>query len=79
VELSHRADIAPDGKLAPEWRELFERYPDRFMLGSGTYNNDFWFRYGLILAQAREWLRQLRPALAERIAHENARDLFARH
>jgi len=79
VELSHRADIAPDGKLAPEWRELFERYPDRFMLGSGTYNNDFWFRYGLTLAQAREWLRQLRPALAERIAHENARDLFARH
>jgi len=78
VELSHRTDIAPDGKLAPEWRQLFERYPDRFMLGSGTYNNDFWFRYGLALSQVREWLRQLPPTLAERIAHQNARDLFAR-
>ena len=79
AELSHRADIAPDGELTQEWRHLFERFPDRFMLGSGTYNNDFWFRYGLTLAQARRWLRQLPPALAERIAHQNARDLFARH
>jgi hypothetical protein len=78
AELSQRADIAPDGQLAPEWRDLFERFPDRFMLGSGTYNNEFWFRYSLTLALAREWLRQLRPALAERIAHQNALDLFAR-
>jgi len=78
AELSHRADIAPDGQLAPEWRKLFERFPDRFMLGSGTYNNQFWFRYSHTLALAREWLRQLQPALAERIAHQNALDLFAR-
>lgn len=79
AELSHRADIAPDGKLAPEWRELFERFPDRFMLGSGTYNNQFWFRYSHTLANAREWLRQLPPALAQRIAHQNALDLFSRY
>jgi hypothetical protein len=78
AELSHRADIAPDGKLAPEWRDLFERFPDRFMLGSGTYNNDFWFRYSITLERSRDWLRQLRPALAERIAHQNALDLFTR-
>ena len=78
AELSHRADIAPDGQLAPEWRALFERFPDRFMLGSGTYTNDFWFRYNLTLSRTREWLRQLRPALAERIAHQNALDLFTR-
>lgn len=78
AELSHRADIAPDGQLAPEWRNLFERFPDRFMFGSGTYTNDFWFRYNLTLTRTREWLRQLRPALAERIAHQNALDLFAR-
>lgn len=78
VELSHRTDIAPDGQIAPEWRNLFERFPDRFMYGSGTYNNDFWFRYNLTLTRAREWLRQLRPALAERIANQNALDLFAR-
>lgn len=79
AELSLRVDIAPDGQLAPEWRRLFERFPDRFMLGSGTYNNEFWFKYGLTISLAREWLRQLRPELANRIAHQNALDLFARH
>src|SRR4030066_492041 len=78
AELSHRADIAPDGQLAPEWRNPFERFPDRFMLGSCTYTNDFWFRYNLTLSRTREWLRQLRPALAERIAHQNALHPFSR-
>ncbi|MEJ2123102.1 MAG: amidohydrolase, partial [Alphaproteobacteria bacterium] len=37
VDLSLRAkDIAPGGKLDPSWRGLFERYPDRFMIGSDT-------------------------------------------
>jgi len=78
AELSHRADIAPDGKLAPEWRDLFERFPDRFMIGSGTYNNDFWYRYGHTLELNREWLRQLPPTLADRIAFQNALDLLTR-
>lgn len=78
AELSHRADIAPDGQLAPEWRALFERYPDRFMIGSGTYSNEFWTRYRQTLALNRRWLRQLPPELAERIAYRNALDLFAR-
>lgn len=78
AELSHRADIAPDGQLAPEWRTLFERYPDRFMVGSGTYSNEFWSRYRQTLALNREWLSQLPPELAERIAHRNALDLFSR-
>lgn len=78
TELSHRADVAPDGKLAPEWRALFERYPDRIMVGSGTYSNEFWSRYRQTLALNRAWLRQLPPELAERIAYRNALDLFAR-
>jgi len=78
VELSHRADIAPNGQLAAEWRELFERYPDRFMVGSGTYNNEFWYRYGHTLELNREWLRQLPPKLGERIAFQNALDLLTR-
>ena len=76
AELSHRADIAPDDELAPQWRALFERFPDRFMIGSGTYNNEFWYRYGITLRLNRNWLRQLPPNLAERIAYRNALDLF---
>ena len=76
AELSHRADIAPGDELAPEWRALFERFPHRFMIGSGTYNNEFWYRYGITLRLNRNWLRQLPPQLAERIAYRNALDLF---
>lgn len=76
AELSHRADIAPNGKLAPDWLALFERHPDRFMIGSGTYRNDLWYQYRFILASHRRWLQQLPPALAERIGNQNARKLF---
>lgn len=76
AELSHRADIAPNGEVAPEWLALFERHPERFMIGSGTYRNELWYQYRFILASHRRWLRQLPPALAERIAHQNARALF---
>lgn len=78
VELSHRGDIAPNGQLDPVWLDLFSRFPDRFMIGSGTYNNEFWYRYGQTLELNREWLRQLPPPLAERIAYRNALELFSR-
>ena len=37
-ELSYRSGITDGGgKLTAEWRGLFERYPDRFLLGSDTW------------------------------------------
>ena len=42
-ELSYRGGIVDgSGKLTPEWRALFERYPDRFLLGSDTWINERW-------------------------------------
>ncbi len=36
-ELSYRPGlICGDGKLCPEWRALFLKYPSRFMIGSDT-------------------------------------------
>ncbi len=50
-ELSYRGGITDDGgKLTPEWRALFERYPDRFLIGSDTWTNDRWASYGDIIA-----------------------------
>ncbi len=38
-ELSYRSGITGEGgKLTPEWRGLFEKYPDRFLLGSDTWD-----------------------------------------
>jgi hypothetical protein len=77
-ELSYRGGITDGaGKLTPEWRGLFERYPDRFLLGSDTWINERWASYGDIMATYRAWLGQLSPAIAARIAHGNARALFA--
>ena len=77
-ELSYRAGITDgNGQLTPEWRRLFERYPERFLLGSDTWIAQRWDSYGEILAEYRGWLAQLPPAIATRIAHGNAEALFA--
>ena len=77
TELSHRLDVAPDGQLDPAWRALFLRHPSRFMVGSGTYNNEFWYQYRYRMGWFRDWLAQLPPELAERIAWRNALEFFS--
>jgi hypothetical protein len=77
-ELSYRSGITgAGGALTPEWRAMFERYPDRFLLGSDTWISERWASYGTIIAEYRGWLKQLPPAVAKQIAHGNARRLFA--
>ena len=59
-ELSYRSGITDGaGKLTAEWRTLFERYPDRFLLGSDTWVLERWASYGEIMASYRAWLAQL--------------------
>jgi hypothetical protein len=77
-ELSYRSGITGGGgRLTPEWRALFERYPDRFLLGSDTWIDQRWASYGDIMAAYRAWLVQLPPEIAAKIARGNARALFA--
>ena len=76
-ELSYRYGITGgDGKLTSDWRNLFARYSDRFLLGSDTWINQRWESYGEIMAGYRAWLAQLPPKTAAQIAHGNARALF---
>ncbi len=76
-ELSYRGGITEGGgKLSTEWRELFARYSDRFLIGSDTWINERWFSYDGIIKTYREWLVQLPDAQARRIAHGNAERLF---
>jgi hypothetical protein len=77
-ELSYRSGIvAGDGRLTEEWRRLFTRFPDRFLVGSDTWINERWSSYSAIMAQYRSWLSQLPDETAKKIAHGNARALFA--
>ena len=77
-ELSYRGGIVDGaGKLTTEWRALFEKYPDRFLLGSDTWVPERWASYGEIIAGYRAWLAQLSPKSAAQIANGNAKALFA--
>ena len=76
-ELSYRDGITgPDGRLSETWRRLFERYPDRFLVGSDTWTNSRWQEYEAIIAGYRAWLAQLPRDVAEKIAFRNAERLF---
>ncbi len=78
-ELSYRHGITgAGGELSPAWRRLFERYPDRFLIGSDTWINERWASYPAIMAGYRAWLAQLPRDVAEQIAFRNAERLFGR-
>jgi hypothetical protein len=75
-ELSYRYDVTQDGRLAPEWRALFLRFPGRFVVGSDTWINGRWAQYAEIMAYYRGWLAELPPDVAAAIAHRNGERLF---
>jgi len=76
-ELSYRYGITDgSGRLSAEWKSLFEKYPDRFLIGSDTWINERWDSYGSIMGGYRQWLAQLAPEVAEKIAFRNGERLF---
>lgn len=78
-ELSYRYGITEaDGKLSTAWRQLFNKYPDRFLIGSDTWINQRWASYTQLMGEYRDWLKQLPPEVAEKIAFRNAERLFRR-
>lgn len=77
VDISIREyEIAPNGQLDPEWRELFIKHSDRVTIGSDTWVNSQWDNYESIIAFDRNWLAQLPAEIATKIAHGNAQRLF---
>ena len=76
-ELSYRSGITEaNGQLSAEWRQLFQRHSDRFLIGSDTWIDERWFAYDDIIKGYRDWLAQLPDDQAKRIAHGNAERLF---
>jgi hypothetical protein len=76
VEISHRGDVAPKGKLSPQWRELMMLYPDRLLLGTGTYSSEYWYQFRYNLGSYRKWIQDLPADVAHMIAYENGLRLF---
>src|SRR5439155_5468475 len=65
VELALRTDVAPDGTLDLEWRALFVRHPDRFMVGTDTWTTSRWESVRPATAAVQRWLLQLPRDVAE--------------
>lgn len=76
IELSHRHDATPQGNLNPDWRELILNHADRVLVGTGTYNADYWYQYRTILSNHRQWLSGLPEEVALKVAYLNGEGLF---
>jgi hypothetical protein len=74
--------------LLPEWRELIEAFPERFMVGSDPVwpvekldswdePDTGWQQYGRFINFHREWIDQLPPGLARKLRLDNALNFFA--
>jgi hypothetical protein len=76
VELALRTDVAPGGTLDPEWKALFLRHPDRFLVGTDTWVTSRWEAVRPASAAVQQWLQQLPREVAEKIAYGNGDRLF---
>ncbi len=73
TEVSFRADhINGVEGIEPDWKALFLKYPDRFMIGSDTHLPERWADYANLIAEHRQWLDHLPPDVARAIAYDNA-------
>jgi hypothetical protein len=76
ADLAFRSDHGASGKVDPAWREAFLEFPDRFMVGTDTYVAERWHYLFEHARWSREWLADLPPDVAERIAWKNGEALF---
>lgn len=76
VELAIRDSIGADGALSAEWRALFVRRADRFLVGTDTYTMSRWERMPEILGNVRRWLNTLPRPVAEKLAWRNGVKLY---
>ncbi|MFZ6642697.1 amidohydrolase family protein [Undibacterium sp. TC4M20W] len=75
-ELSFRSDLEQNGGLNPQWKRLFLRYPDRFVLGTDTWVTSRWDDVPQLMAFYRRMLSDLPADVAERIAYKNGLAMF---
>lgn len=78
ADLAFRSDQSSGGKVADDWRKVFEEFPDRFMVGTDTFAPERWYYVKEHAEFSRTWLSSLPRELAERIAYRNAEDMLTR-
>ena len=72
------ADVDTNGTLKPLWKQLFEDYPDRFVLGTDTGEVSY-AKYAQLVLRWRTILDQVSAPTRTKIAHANAERLLTEH
>ncbi|MFM2121101.1 MAG: hypothetical protein RL722_2569 [Pseudomonadota bacterium] len=73
ADLAYRSDPgSSSGSVDGAWREAFEEFPTRFMVGTDTFTPERWHAIAPHASTSRAWLAALPPALAAGIASKNA-------
>lgn len=74
-DLAFRTEHHSGATVDPEWKKLFVKFPDRFMVGTDTFAPERWYYVQEHAKSARTWLKALPADLADRIAYRNAEAL----
>ena len=75
-DLAFRTDHGSGGKVGPEWKAVFLEFPDRFMVGTDSFTPERWPYVVEHANWSRGWMKDLPPAVAERIVYKNGEAVF---
>ena len=79
TDLAFRSEHAHSGRVDDDWRSLFAAFPDRVMVGTDTFTPERWHYVVQHADWTREWLTDLPPDLAEKIAWRNGEAMIRPH
>jgi len=79
ADLAFRSEHIDGESVDPQWRDLFEEFPDRFMVGTDTFAPERWSYVIPHARTTRTWLDSLNDELAEKIAWRNSEALLAKY
>lgn len=75
-EMLGEAIVDNCGNLLPAWRDLIEKYPDRFMFATDAHKGFRWAKYAQMVKQWRLILGQLSDNVAQALAWRNAERIY---
>ncbi|QCU90522.1 amidohydrolase family protein [Thiomicrorhabdus sediminis] len=68
--------LLANGKLSEAWQQLFIDYQDRFMIAVDTFSVNRWQTFDQVVSDINDWLDDLPPEVANKLAYDNAYRLF---
>uniref|UniRef100_Q31EP5 Amidohydrolase n=1 Tax=Hydrogenovibrio crunogenus (strain DSM 25203 / XCL-2) TaxID=317025 RepID=Q31EP5_HYDCU len=68
--------VSATGELKPEWQAFLIQHQDKLLAAIDTFSTQRWLNFDDAVNNLRLWLEQLPKPVAEKIAYQNALNLF---